>query len=415
MIFLLNSFGEGFLFFFTELVMENYLPPLEPPTQPVLATLYELATRHSMMPVPVVRTVAEYLAGQYVQPHVKVRFTTPPTASHMAAIRGEVPPSWDDPPCLAQLRFEKNVAITSHSGFTVAHMVALVANAAAVAAIPSECLDDATGPGFTLLHMVGIGSPSPGRLEVMQRLVARAPHLLGVPSSHNVSVMYVAVESANTDVVKYLAGVCPAMLGSLTGNGCTVLYAASYRGVFDLVKFFVELRPEMLDIRTHTQATVLSVAAQQGHLDITRYLVSVKPSLLPLLTSQGHNALYLACSFQHHTILKVLMEMAPELLDIHGNDNTSVLAMACHEGFTDSVRILLDARPSLLSVRTVRFGLAPLHFACIKGRINVVRLLVETYSVDVNERCIFMGHETPLQCSYDSRAVFDYLIARGAN
>ena len=60
-------------------------------------------------------------------------------------------------------------------------------------------------------------------------------------------------------------------------------------------------------------------------------------------------------------------------------------------------------------------GQSPIHVAAEFGRLQIMKLLVENYGVDINDKCGLTGY-TPLMfaCQNADHALIEYLLQRGS-
>ena len=154
------------------------------------------------------------------------------------------------------------------------------------------------------------------------------------------------------------------------------LSQAAERGYIWAIKILVDAGA---DLQKHTRRIALVDAAENNHLETVKYLVSTLEAEPDLKGTDGRTALRVASTNGHVEIVKFLLETCRDQIDIENRVNDqSILYDACIGGRTEVVRILLDygADPNATSgVKTGKW--TPLIKAVQASNIEMVQALID--------------------------------------
>ena len=133
------------------------------------------------------------------------------------------------------------------------------------------------------------------------------------------------------------------------------------------------------DLKKHTRRIALVDAAENNHLETVKYLVNTLEAEPDLKGTDGRTALRAASTNGHIEIMKFLLETCRDQIDIENRVNDqSILYDACIGGRTEVVRVLLDygADPNATSgVKTGKW--TPLIKAVQANNIEMVQALID--------------------------------------
>ena len=154
------------------------------------------------------------------------------------------------------------------------------------------------------------------------------------------------------------------------------LSQAAGKGYIWAIKILVDAGA---DLQKHTRRIALVDAAENNHLETVKYLVNTLEVEPDLKGTDGRTALRAASINGHVEIMKFLLETCRDKIDIENRVNDqSILYDACIGGKTEVVRILLDygADPNATSgVKTGKW--TPLIKAVQASNIEMVQLLID--------------------------------------
>ena len=133
------------------------------------------------------------------------------------------------------------------------------------------------------------------------------------------------------------------------------------------------------DLKKHTRRIALVDAAENNHLETVKYLVNTLEAEPDLKGTDGRTALRAASTNGHVEIMEFLLETCRDQIDIENRVNDqSILYDACIGGRTEVVRVLLNygADPNATSgVKTGKW--TPLIKAVQANNIEIVQALID--------------------------------------
>ena len=331
---------------------------------------------------------------------------------------------------------------------------------------------DKDNDGDTVLHI----ACSRGKLELVQYLVENYPDMLYISDKTGQSPFLLTGFSGSVELVKYLISKgCDVYDKTISGR--TVLYHACQEGKIELVQCLVENDPDMLTISDKTgqspflltgfsgsvelvkyliskgcdvyekdnkEETVLHHACQEGKLELVQYLVDDYPDMLTMRDKEGQSPFLLTGFSGSVELVKYLVSRECDSYD-RDSDGCTVLHIACSIGKLEFVQYFVETYPDMLNIRD-KTGQSPflqagfsgsvelvkylvsrgcdvfdkdndgwiiLHYACNKGKLELVQYLVDIYPEMLTIRD--KTGRTPFLISGFSGSVelVKYLISRG--
>ena len=140
----------------------------------------------------------------------------------------------------------------------------------------------------------------------------------------------------------------------------------------------------------------IHVASIHGHLDIVNYLIESK-GCDPLKQSKdGYNCLHYGIS--NSMLIQYLLQLnsvQSSKKSMVALDGSSPLLLACKAGVLETVRLLLEFAPGEL-LETDHNGVSCLSFACWKGHVDVVKLLLSQPLYQQKQRDTHPANNQPL-------------------
>ena len=218
-----------------------------------------------------------------------------------------------------------------------------------------------------------------------------------------VSALHVACEMGREAAVRVLCEELHMSIEVTDSLGRSPLFLASARGHVAVVRYLVE--SQGADVCSSYRDGWTCFHYAHAHVDLLRYLLSlVTPAADSTLlsaptsrTSDGCTPLLLACKAGVLETVRLLLEFAPgELLGTDHN-GVSCLSFACWKGHVDVVKLLLSqplyqqqqrdtnpannqplhSKPMNHLNQQSKCGYTCLHYACVGGHGEIARLLVE--------------------------------------
>ncbi|CAG9983197.1 unnamed protein product [Clonostachys byssicola] len=180
--------------------------------------------------------------------------------------------------------------------------------------------------------------------------------------------------------------------GNADGNfrdseqGETPLLAAVRLGDESMLKLLLSSGKVKLDSYTADNSSALMLAIDKGHEDIAKMLLDQDGVDVNHANWRGHRALSLAAAEGFLDVVKMLIGMENVVVDFRGRfDDYTPLAWACKKGHLSIVELLLDSGRVDPNPRTFQ-GCTPFMLASENGHSAVMRCLVDTGRIDVWER-----------------------------
>ena len=165
---------------------------------------------------------------------------------------------------------------------------------------------------------------------------------------------------------------------------------------FDLgVIFSIFTDPTCIEIRNEEGDTPLIVASRNGHEQLVSFLLTVNEIRVDDTNDIGSNSLIEACENNHYSIVKLLLtdgRIDPNHVD---QDNFCCLLTAAGHGHTKVVKeLLLDPRtcPNMSDSNDD----TSLHYACSHGYLDIVKILYYSRQENINLNAINKENCTPL-------------------
>lgn len=177
-----------------------------------------------------------------------------------------------------------------------------------------------------------------------------------------------------------------------------------------------------LSVTDKQKETVLMLAAREGHIDLVKRFVLGKFSdtSKPLIAksavennplkgpgihncgplarnAQGRTALHLAIRGGHQDVVRFLLKEIQWQDDYKDDEGESVLTDACrHTPSRDCVAGVLRCWPESVDTPDTVYGQTPLCWACERGDVDVVEVLLAHEGIDVNKQAKDWRDYTPL-------------------
>ncbi|XP_052073090.1 ankyrin-1-like isoform X3 [Mytilus californianus] len=267
-----------------------------------------------------------------------------------------------------------------------------------------------------------------GHTNVVKLLLERNPNV-DLCNKNDISPLCKASNNGNTDIVKLLLERNP-NVDLCDNDGCSPLYWASQNGHTDIVKLLLERNPNPnVDLCDNNGVTPLISSCIHNHTSIVQLLVKHKPNI-NTKTMFGNSAIYYSVQNGRIDITKLLLEnnadcnicihSKQDLTDTFTNHPKYTLDQVKQELFNNLVMYTPSHVAAYIRKNSVEYafdvvaGSSPLHIACFKGSIDVVRCLLN-HNANIN-----MTKEdgtTPLfyACEVGHEDIVRLLLDKGAD
>lgn len=198
---------------------------------------------------------------------------------------------------------------------------------------------------------------------------------------NGITLLHVAAESGNLELVQYLLSESMCDLPVLTSSGWSVLGCAARSGNLELVKYLVYLDTLILGGSNINYFTV-NCGARSGNLDIVKYFVDLNVEVKER-SSDGYTTLHSAAASGNLELVKYLVDLNVKI-EAKTMEHETVLHFAAKSGNVELMKFLLDLNVSF-SGKTYD-GWTVLHCAVQSGNLELVRYLVTLDGIDPHEK-----------------------------
>ena len=208
--------------------------------------------------------------------------------------------------------------------------------------------------------------------------------------------LYVAAEEGYCEWARHLLA-CGGDPHQRRHNGVVPLYSASLGGHLGLATLLLDHGASPNTATFNKNVTPLYVALEQNHLDVARLLLARGADPNVARSDNGATPLHVLASQKvtpDGAAARLLLARGAEPDRPTTNTGATPLHYACMKGHVDLVRLLLDhgADPRRATASTSSW--TPLLLACQHGHIGVARLLLRRHA-DPNQ-AVAGTHHTPL-------------------
>lgn len=252
-----------------------------------------------------------------------------------------------------------------------------------------------------------------GHVSVVEALIERKADVNKCDHDEHRTPLYVAAQNGHLEVVLTLIRRGKANANCVTTTSCTPLYAAVANNHIDVVEALIQEGHSNVEIGAHfPKETPLCVACYKGFLKLVQIIVEKgKIDVTQSCNSIGWTPLHAACYGSQIAVMQFLLSLKVDVNAVNHNGETP-LFIAGDNRLYSIVWYLLDAAHA--NPNTV---VSPLHNACERGDILLVKLLVSIGNANVN--AIDSNGRTPLHTllwfGKNIFAILKFLIMHGAD
>ena len=208
-----------------------------------------------------------------------------------------------------------------------------------------------------------------GALDVVKMLVEAG---VGVRDTNDNgrTCLHVAACNGRTEIVHYLVGLPEVELDQGDADSDTALHLAAVEERTDVVQVLIDAGAD-IDTQNNEGRSPLHTACEYGGLDVVKMLVRAGAGVRDT-NDIGCTCLHVAADFGHTETVHYLLCLPQVELDQGDDDNDTALHLAAVEACT--VQVLIDAGADIDTQNNE--GWSPLHAACARGALNIVKTLV---------------------------------------
>ena len=195
-------------------------------------------------------------------------------------------------------------------------------------------------------------------------------------------------KNVSLEIVQYLLESFPMMAGAGT-NGVTPLHVilanSSTDGLYDIVQHLIGLNPSHARSSIALGMVPLHVACTNKNIDssVVRLLVNAWPEATNQRNNNGMLPIHFLCSRKEVAnasaceVLKVLLDMNPQAVMATDNRDFLPIYYAADNKSPEFCKLLTNSYPESVRIRGGPDGSLPIHIACARGRVDVVKCLFE--------------------------------------
>ncbi|XP_067653690.1 uncharacterized protein [Haliotis asinina] len=247
-----------------------------------------------------------------------------------------------------------------------------------------------------------------GDLRTVKRILAEGDVDINYRGQYSKTPVMEAAYYRHRDVVEFLVG-RGADVSLVDSDGDNFLHWACRGGDLETVKLILSMNVVDINSRGQYSMTPVMMAARYGHGDVLKFLVD-RGADVSLVDKWGNNFLHWAC--YRGDLETVILSMNVVDINSRGDYSKTPVMEAAREGHRDVVEFLVGrgADVSLVDRRGDNF----LHYACIGGDLETVKLILDLNLVDINDRNNDGKTAADVARGRHQRVV-DLLVSRGAH
>ena len=266
---------------------------------------------------------------------------------------------------------------------------------------------DKDSSGRTVLHH----ACQEGKLELVQYLVDTYPDMLTIIEKKGQSPFLLAGFSGSVELVTYLISRgCDVY--DKNSDGRTVLHKACCEGKLELAQFLVDNYPDMLTIRDKTGQSPFLHTGFSGSVELMEYLISRGCDVYDK-DSSGRTVLHNACGEGKLELVQYLVDNYSDMLTVRDKKSQSLFLVTRFLCYVEQVQFFISLECDVYDKDS--HGWALLHYACYKGKLELVQYLVDNFPdmMTVRDKT---GQSPYLLTGFSgSVQIVKYLISRGCD
>ena len=312
-----------------------------------------------------------YFAGMGADIRLKTNYGT--NCLHIAALKGDLN--------ICKMLINKHkvdLDMTANHGFTAVHCSAQNGNYELVAYFVGMGADIhlKTDDGRNCLHIAALQ----GHLNLCKMLIDKYKVDLHMTDNEGCTAVHCSAQSGNYELVAYFVEM-GADIHLKTDDGRNCLHIAALQGHLNLCKMLIDKHKVDLDMTTNQGWTAVHCSAQNGNYELIAYFAGMGADIL-LKLNDGRNCLHIAALNGDLNLCKMLINKHKVDLDMTTNQGLTVVHCSAQSGNYELVGYFAgmgaDIHPKIDDGRNC------LHIAAINGHLNLCKMLIDKYKVDLH-------------------------------
>ena len=216
---------------------------------------------------------------------------------------------------------------------------------------------------------------SKGKMAVVQYLVENYKNMLKIKDNEGISPFLASGFSGSVKLVVYLISQgCE--VSDKDNSGCTILLIACMKGNFELVQYLLNKYPDLSKVRDNVGQSPFLFSALSGSLELVEYFISREYDVQDM-NRNGRTVFHHACQVGNLELAQYFAENYADLLEVRDKTGGSPFLVAGFSGSVDLVKYLISRGCDVKDTDSDGWNI--LHFACNKGKLELVQYLVESY------------------------------------
>ena len=218
-------------------------------------------------------------------------------------------------------------------------------------------------------------------LNLVQLLIKKYKLNRFAADKYGITALHIAAENNCIDILEWYSQQYSVDIANHSSkNKYTLAHLAANNGALKFLKHLInEYQCDVNATSSDTGSTSLHLACESGHLSVVLYLTSLPQCNVSATTFDGSTVLHKTCMYissQSSPILKHLVENHQLDLCAVNDDGMAPIHIACSKGKLDSVQYIIEHSPSLLELPESRYGHTPFLISIIYNQLKVVQYLI---------------------------------------
>ncbi|KAJ3394178.1 Ankyrin repeat and death domain-containing protein 1A [Entophlyctis sp. JEL0112] len=222
-----------------------------------------------------------------------------------------------------------------------------------------------------------------GRLEVVKYLVELDKSVLKERPKHLKSLMFVAAEENEPEVLKYLLTEAKVHydIEETDDDGWTALHYMIWKGGYECIDILLKKDPHLLTLVTENGRSVIGWAAFYGRLQLVETIIKVDHDVKEKIwrkDDNGNNVFHLALWSKNFEVVKVIGELDDTIVASKTKSGINALQIAAKIGSIEIFKYLLEHPKGAFDIHEVDSeGYSLLAKAILSNNLEMVKLVTE--------------------------------------